>query len=107
MSATSTAGSAQGPWQTFEAPAGVIDPLSPGISPQSGGGQVAVAGTGGQTGGSSGRTSTTTSQTPSPFGPSTKAPAPKLTAGHKHKTKHKHHSKKIERHRSQAKKHKP
>jgi hypothetical protein len=93
VTATSLAGSTQGPWQTFEAPPGVLDPPGPVASPQAGGGQPAVSGVAGQSAGS-GTTPSSGSQgqTPSLLGTAVKPGTP-LAGKHKHKSKHRrrHH----------------
>jgi hypothetical protein len=105
VTATNEAGETYGRGQTFEAPAGVLDPPSPVVSPVPGGGQPTVSDNGDQSAGAA-TTPAATLQTSSPLGASTKADAPKRTAKHKQKTKHRHHRTKAARHRAQAKRHK-
>jgi hypothetical protein len=105
VTAANADGSTSGRWQTFEAPAGVIDPPSPVASPQAGGGQPAAPGGGDQATGS-GTTSPTALAAASPTGGSAKTGAPKPMAERKHKSERKHHRTRAARYRALAKQHK-
>ncbi len=109
VTATSTGGSTQGPWQQFEAPVAVVEPLGSATAPQatapqSGGGQPATSSDGDQAAGS-GRTSSTAppGRASNPLDVS-KTGTPKRGGERKHKAKH--HHKKLGRHPAQVKKHK-
>jgi hypothetical protein len=100
VTATNVAGSAEGHWQTFEAPAGVLDPPNPGVSSLPGGGQPVVP-NGGDRPAWTGTPSPPALKTSSSFGASSRPDAAKRRAKHKHK----HHNRKSTRHRAKAPKH--
>jgi hypothetical protein len=103
VTATSTAGSTQGPWQIFEAPPGVIDPPSPVAVPQSGGGQPGISGSDDQSV-NSGQGASVVPSAPGPLGTSSKAGQPRRS--HEHKIKPQHRHRKATWRRTRAK-HKP
>lgn len=104
VTATSTAGSTQGPWQVFEAPPGAIDLPSPVVVPPSDVGQPGVS-AGDDRSADSGESASAAPHASGPLGTSSKADQP--SRSHKHKVKSKHRHRKAARRRARAKQHKP